>query len=94
MTNKDDDDDDDDNMIGWAQPKLLEFLTSSITSHGIGIRTRYRNRCRSEVSVPEVSVQSGISLSLVVNNPDPKRMILGVSFRDICPQVVTCYNGL
>jgi len=50
----------------WQQLRRssIKLLTSSTTSHGIGIHTLYR--CRSEVSVSEVSVQSGIGLSLSI----------------------------
>jgi len=48
--------------LWWYSIKLF---TASITSNGIGIYTWYQYQCRSEVSVSEVSVQSGIGLSLV-----------------------------
>jgi len=55
--------------------------------HGIGIRTRYQYQCRSKLSVLEVLVQSGISLSLSLTH---WKLVKQVTVRKLSVNVHLC----
>jgi len=58
-----------ESIANYINRVTTQTRTLEMARHGIGIHTRYWYRCSSEVSVSEVSVQSGISLSLFEMRP-------------------------